>query len=133
MDGVITVFSKYRDALTPCLVAPDYETNEITRSKYKTLKMFEGIMPTPTLYENDEEIDLRQSFDNDDVGFVSDDKAFQQVNDAEESGEFMIDEDSEDNDIFIRAFEDDDDFGMDEEMGVEDFGLDFETSEEDYN
>ena len=68
MDGVITVFSKYRDALTPCLVAPDYETNEITRSKYKTLKMFEGIMPTPTLYENDEEIEKYPVFMKPDVG-----------------------------------------------------------------
>ena len=57
---------------------------------------------------------------------------FQQVNDAEESDEFMIDKDSEDNDIFIRGFENDDDYNMSEDMGVEDFGFDFETSEDDY-
>ena len=85
------------------------------------------------LDENDEEIDLRQTFDGDDVGFVSDDKAFQSVNDAEQSDDFMIDEDSEDNDIFIRDLGDDDDFGdMGDDMGVEDYGFDFEPSEDDY-
>ena len=85
------------------------------------------------LDENDEEIDLRQSFDGDDVGFVSDDKAFQNVNDAEQSDDFMIDEESEENDIYIRDLGDDDDFSdMQEEMGVEDYGFDFEPSEDDY-
>lgn len=68
MDGVITVFSKYRDVLTPCLVAPDFETNEITRSKYKTLKAFEGLLPTPELYETDEEISKYPVFMKPDVG-----------------------------------------------------------------
>ena len=86
------------------------------------------------LDENNEEIDLRQSFDGDDVGFVSDDKAFQQVNDAEQSDDFMIDEDSEDNDIFIRDTDDDDVYDdMGEELDMGDFGFDFETSEDDYN
>ena len=85
------------------------------------------------LDENDEEIDLRQSFDNDDVGFVTDDKAFQSVNDAEQSDEFMIDEDSEDNDIFIRDIDDDEAFDdLQEDLDVDDFGLDFEPSEDDY-
>ncbi len=85
------------------------------------------------LDENNEEIDLRQTFDGDDVGFVSDEKAFQNVNDVEQSDEFMIDEDSEENDIFIRDIGSDDDFGdLDDELGVEDYGLDFETSEDDY-
>ena len=85
------------------------------------------------LDENDEEIDLRQSFDNDDVGFVTDDKAFQSVNDAEQSDEFMIDEDSEDNDIFIRDIDDDEAFDdLQEDLDVDDFGLDFDPSEDDY-
>ena len=86
------------------------------------------------LDENNEEIDIRQSFDNDDVGFVSDDKAFQNVNDAEQSDEFFIDEESEDNDIFIRDFDGDDDSydDLQDDMDVEDFGLDFESSEDDY-
>ena len=86
------------------------------------------------LDENNEEIDIRQSFDNDDVGFVSDDKAFQNVNDVEQSDEFFVDEESEDNDIFIRDFDGDDDSydDLQDEMDVEDFGLDFESSEDDY-
>ncbi|MBQ8015256.1 MAG: DNA-directed RNA polymerase subunit beta, partial [Clostridia bacterium] len=86
------------------------------------------------LDENNEEIDLRQSFDNDDIGFVSDDKAFQSVNDAEQSDDFMIDEDSEDNDIFIRTSDGDDDIydDLQDEMDDGDYGLDFGPSEDDY-
>ncbi len=85
------------------------------------------------LDENNEEIDLRQSFDNDDVGFVSDDKAFQNVNDAEQSDEFMIDEDSEENDIFIRDLDDDEVYeDLQDDLDVGDFGFDFETSDDDY-
>ena len=89
------------------------------------------------LDENNEEIDLRQSFDNDDIGFASDDKTFQNVNDVENSDSFMIDEESEANDIFIR--EDSDvsgeifeDFGGDD-FGAEDYGFDFGSSEDDYD
>ena len=84
------------------------------------------------LDENDEEIDLRQTFDGDDVGFVSDDKAFRNVNDAEGSDSYIVDEDSEENDIFYRDTDDgDDDFSSD--MDVEDFGFDdYESSEDDY-
>ncbi len=87
------------------------------------------------LDENNEEIDLRATYDNDDVGFASDDKAFQSVNDAEGSDEFIIDEDSEDNDIFYRSSGDDDDIFddlQDEAIGSDDFGFDFATSEDDY-
>ena len=87
------------------------------------------------LDENDEEIDLRQTYDNDDIGFASDDKAFQNVNDAEGSDEFIIDEDSEENDIFYRGSGDDDDIYddlHDETIGSDDYGLDFATSEDDY-
>jgi len=84
------------------------------------------------LDENDEEIDLRQTFDGDDVGFVSDDKAFRNVNDAEQSDSYIVDEESEENDIFYRDTDDgDDDFSDD--MSVEDFGFDdYESSEDDY-
>ncbi len=85
------------------------------------------------LDENNEEIDLRQSFDNEDMGFVSDDKAFQHVNDAEQSDEFMIDEESEENDIFIRDLDDDEVYeDLQDDLDVGDFGFDFETSEDDY-
>ena len=75
--------------------------------------------------------------DNDDVGFVSDDKAFQNVNDAEGSNAFIIDEDSKENDIFGSSADDDDDSGFyddlnDESIGSDDLGFDFATSEDDY-
>ena len=87
------------------------------------------------LDENNEEIDLRATYDNDDVGFVSDDKVFQHVNDAEGSDEFIIDEESEDNDIFYRSNGEDDDIFddlHDETIGGDDFGFDFASSEDDY-
>ena len=87
------------------------------------------------LDENGDEVDLRQTYDNDDAGFAPDDKAFQSVNDAEGSDDFIVDEDSEENDIFIRDDGDDDDGFADEfrdEMGDEDYGLDLEPSEDDY-
>ncbi len=61
------------------------------------------------LDENEEEIDLKQSFDTDEMGFVPDDKVFQNVNDAENADGFNVDEDSEDSDIYIRESDDDDD------------------------
>ena len=87
------------------------------------------------LDENGDEVDLRQTYDNDDAGFAPDDKAFQSVNDAEGSDDFIVDEDSEENDIFIRDDGDDDDGFADEfrdKMGDEDYGLDLEPSEDDY-
>ena len=87
------------------------------------------------LGENGDEVDLRQTYDNDDAGFAPDDKAFQSVNDAEGSDDFIVDEDSEENDIFIRDDGDDDDGFADEfrdKMGDEDYGLDLEPSEDDY-
>ena len=87
------------------------------------------------LDENGDEVDLRQTYDNDDAGFAPDDKAFQSVNDAEGSDDFIVDEDSEENDIFIRDDGDDDDGFADEfrdKMGNEDYGLDLEPSEDDY-
>ena len=87
------------------------------------------------LDENGDEVDLRQTYDNDDAGFAPDYKAFQSVNDAEGSDDFIVDEDSEENDIFIRDDGDDDDGFADEfrdKMGDEDYGLDLEPSEDDY-
>ena len=86
------------------------------------------------LDENGDEVDLRQTYDNDDAGFAPDDKAFQSVNDAEGSDDFIVDEDSEENDIFIRDDGDDDDFADEfrDKMGDEDYGLDLEPSEDDY-
>ncbi len=86
------------------------------------------------LDENGEEVDLRQTYD-DDIGYATDDKAFQNVNDAEGSEEFIVDEDSEENDIFIREDGGEDEDFADEfraEMEGEDYGLDIEPSEDDY-
>jgi len=68
----------------------------------------------------DQEIDLKQSFDNEDIGLVSDEKAFSNVNDAEGSGGFGI-ENSE-GDIF-RMDEDEED---EEDLEGEDEDEDFE-------
>jgi len=85
------------------------------------------------LDEKGDEIDLRQTFD-DEEGYVTDTKAFQNVNDAEQSNEFIIDEESEENDIFIREDEEfEDDYAESEEFDeAEDFGLELEASEDDY-
>lgn len=56
MDGVITVFSRYRKSLTPVVAAPPYETTRITRSKRLTYELFEGILPIPTVYRAEDEI-----------------------------------------------------------------------------
>ncbi|MDY2590727.1 MAG: ATP-grasp domain-containing protein [Agathobacter sp.] len=50
MDGVLTVFSKYRQLLTPKVVAPDFETTCITRSKKNTYALFEKRLPVPYEY-----------------------------------------------------------------------------------
>ena len=74
------------------------------------------------LDEEGNEVDLRQTYDNDDIGFVSDDKAFSNVNDAEDSDSFIIDEDSKENDIFDRDDSADDfgaDFGDYSDMGYD--------------
>ena len=86
------------------------------------------------LDENGDEVDLRQTYDNDDAGFAPDDKAFQSVNDAEGSDDFIVDEDSEENDIFTRDDGDDDGFADEfrDKMGDEDYGLDLEPSGDDY-
>ncbi len=82
------------------------------------------------LDEDGNEVDLRQTYDNDDVGFVSDDKAFSSVNDAEGSESFFVDEDSRANDIFETG-DDEEDFDMGEYS--EDFSdTGYETSEDDY-
>jgi DNA-directed RNA polymerase subunit beta len=82
------------------------------------------------LDEDGNEVDLRQTYDNDDVGFVSDDKAFSSVNDAEGSESFFVDEDSRAHDIFETG---DDDEDFDEGEYSEDYSdTGYETSEDDY-
>lgn len=54
MDGVITVFSKYKSILNPTIVAPDYDTAKITRSKKYTYELFKEIIPVPNQYKIDD-------------------------------------------------------------------------------
>ncbi len=68
MDGVLTVFSKYREHLSPVVIAPDYETTKITRSKKKSYEMFKGYIPVPEVYENSKDIPRYPIFVKPDVG-----------------------------------------------------------------
>lgn len=56
MDGVLTIFSKYRDLLDPIVIAPDYETTFVTRSKRISYDLFGGVLPIPFEYTNKKEI-----------------------------------------------------------------------------
>lgn len=50
MDGIVTLFSKYKNCLTPTVIVPDYETAKITRSKILTYEIFSNIIPVPKVY-----------------------------------------------------------------------------------
>ncbi len=54
MDGIVTLFSKYRKYLSPIIIAPDYETTCITRLKKSTYQLFSQLLPTPKIYSSDE-------------------------------------------------------------------------------
>lgn len=51
MDGVLTVFSKYHDLLEPVVIAPEYQTTMITRSKRLTYDILNDIVPIPEVYD----------------------------------------------------------------------------------
>ncbi len=68
MDGVLTVFSKYRNLLSPKVIGPDYETAAITRSKSETYKVLNGKIPLPTIYKTSDEIRNYPVFLKPDVG-----------------------------------------------------------------
>ncbi len=80
--------------------------------------------------ENQEEVDLRQTFDDNETGIeVADDEAFKQVNDAENATGFSIENADEDEDIsFADAFADEDD----EDEEVEDEEFVFEDMNDDF-
>lgn len=54
MDGVLTVFARYREELDAVLVAPDVFTSEAARRKSKTYELLKGIISLPRLYKEDE-------------------------------------------------------------------------------
>ena len=68
------------------------------------------------LDKDDNEVDLKQTFDNDDIGLpVADDEAFSQVNDTAESSGFSL----EGEDVFDVSSEDEEEFGFDDYEGDE--------------
>ncbi|WP_297417050.1 ATP-grasp domain-containing protein [Clostridium sp.] len=54
MDGVIYNLSKYRSILKCKLVAPNFETVKITRSKLLTYELLKDIIKVPVIYNLDE-------------------------------------------------------------------------------
>lgn len=68
MDGVLTIFSKYREYLKPVVVAPDYETTEITRSKRKTYNLFQDEIKIPYVYDTIDDIKKYPIFVKPDIG-----------------------------------------------------------------
>lgn len=74
------------------------------------------------LDQNNEEIDLRQDFDDDDdMGLTPVDDGFDEkyVNDSDDMEGYSIDPDSEENSIFA-SDSDDDEEGEEEDFGFED-------------
>lgn len=68
MDGVVTVFSKFRELLTPIVIAPEYATTSITRSKRRTYQVFNNIIPVPKIYDSLEMVEEYPVFVKPDVG-----------------------------------------------------------------
>ncbi len=68
MDGIVNVFSKFKEHLTPTVLAPVCETTEITRSKRKTYEILNGIVPIPEIYDSKEAIMEFPVFVKPDVG-----------------------------------------------------------------
>ena len=90
------------------------------------------------LDENGEEVDLKEDYDDEPTVVPADDKAFTNVNDAESSEGYNVDEDSLKNDIYIRENTEDDDsyYAFDDEDGdnlfsAEDLGMDFSSDDSD--
>lgn len=68
MDGVIFKFAQYRYLFNENVIVPDFETASITRSKAKTYKILDGVVPLPIQYDNIEEIKVYPIFVKPDVG-----------------------------------------------------------------
>ena len=68
MDGVLTVFARYRDELDAILIAPDTFTSETTRRKSRTYELLKGVIPIPEIFYNDEIPDIYPVFIKPDVG-----------------------------------------------------------------
>lgn len=68
MDGVLYKFCEYKKLFNCEIIAPDFETAEITRSKTKTYEHFESKILTPKIYATPESIDNFPVFIKPDVG-----------------------------------------------------------------
>lgn len=68
MDGVVTVFAKYRQYLSAVVIAPDYSVAQITRSKMATYQLLKNKVDTPKVYENVYEVEEFPCFMKPDVG-----------------------------------------------------------------
>lgn len=68
MDGVLTIFSKYREYLKPVVIAPEYNTCNITRSKEKTYTLLGKYISVPKVFKNIDEIEKYPVFSKPDVG-----------------------------------------------------------------
>ena len=54
MDGVLTIFARYRHLLKPIVIAPSAITAEITCSKRKTYDPLRGLIPVPEIFDTDD-------------------------------------------------------------------------------
>jgi len=56
MDGVISVFAKYRDVFSEIVILPDTETATICRSKKETYEKLGSVIPVPETYRSTDEV-----------------------------------------------------------------------------
>ncbi len=68
MDGVITVFAKFRHLFKESLIVPEGNTAELCRSKKATYKCLENVINTPIVYEKIDEVDSLPVFIKPDCG-----------------------------------------------------------------
>jgi hypothetical protein len=68
MDGVLYKFSQYSSFFGNKIIAPNFDTARITRSKKLTYQYFEKCIPVPKLYETIAAIDRYPIFIKPDIG-----------------------------------------------------------------
>jgi hypothetical protein len=68
MDGVLYKLSQYSELFTAKIIAPDFNTARITRSKKLTYELFDKHLDVPKLYNTIEEIQSYPVFIKPDVG-----------------------------------------------------------------
>lgn len=68
MDGVIAIFAKYQNLLTPVLISPDSFTSDICRSKFKTYNLLKEVIKTPKIYNSPDDVQQYPVFIKPDSG-----------------------------------------------------------------